>query len=269
VILERIIEAKRLELARNKSEVPVGALKGLELFAAARRSLRKALSGGGRKVIAEIKYASPSQGSFHCLIPPAVLARRYQHSGARAVSVLTEHKWFAGSLRALSAARRAVEVPVLRKDFIFDSYQLWEARAFGADAVLLIASLLEPAQLRDLLDLARELELDTLVEVHNERELDKALECGASIVGINNRDLQSFEVDLATTLRLLPLIPPGVVKVSESGIKSAADIERLEAAGADAFLVGELLIRSGDPGLKLAELIGSGASHPGRDEEGA
>jgi indole-3-glycerol phosphate synthase len=173
--------------------------------------------------------------------------------------VLTEQRYFQGDLEYLAAIRNAVGVPLLRKDFLFDPYQLHEARAFGADAVLLIAAILEEALLRELLQAAGDLQLSTLVEVHDRPELERALESGARLLGINNRDLRTFHTNLATTEELAPRVPMDALAVTESGIETGADIERLEHAGVRAFLIGETLMRAPDPGVKLAELLASGA----------
>ena len=206
------------------------------------------------RLIAEVKRASPSRGVFAESFDPAAQARAYAAHGAAAVSVLTDEKFFQGSLEHLRAVRAQVELPLLRKDFTVDEYQLWEARAAGADAVLLIVSILGPAELRELLLAAKGLGLGALVEVHTRQELEQALGAGAPIVGLNNRDLRTFETRIETTLELLPLIPPGPVVVSESGFTTAADVRRVVAAGAHAVLVGEALMRAPDVGAKVREL---------------
>jgi indole-3-glycerol phosphate synthase len=187
-------------------------------------------------------------------LDPLALATLYAEHGADAISVLTEEKYFQGSLQALEAIRGAVSVPLLRKDFTIDEYQLWEARAAGADAVLLIVSILEPGLLRDLLQAAKGLGLAALVECHTAPELERALEAGAGLLGLNNRDLKSFTTRLETTLELLPLIPPGPIVVSESGFFTAADVRRVVAAGAHAVLVGEGLVTAADVPAKIREL---------------
>ncbi len=206
------------------------------------------------RVIAEIKRASPSKGLIRSGLDPVTQAVSYARAGAAALSVLTDRKYFQGSLEDLVAVRGVVDVPILRKEFVVDDYQLWETRAAGADAVLLIVAALEPEALRDLFHAAKGVGLATLVEAHTERELDEALALGAQVVGINNRDLQTLTTSLAPSLALLPRIPPGTVAVSESGISSRADVEQVARAGAHAVLVGEALVRADDVSAKLREL---------------
>jgi indole-3-glycerol phosphate synthase len=200
--------------------------------------------------------SSPSRGIICADFDPLRVARSYAANGAVAISVLTEERYFQGSLEHLAAIRTAVSLPLLRKDFLFDPYQLHEARAFGADAVLLITAILDDVLLRDLLQLAGELQLSALVEIHDRPELDRALESGALLLGINNRDLRTFHIDLATTEELAPRVPPDALVVTESGIETAADMARLDRAGVRAFLIGETLMRAPDPGAKLADLLG-------------
>jgi indole-3-glycerol phosphate synthase len=215
----------------------------------------ESLKGGSRRIIAEVKRASPSQGIIREEFEPANLAKDFAAHGAAALSVLTEGRFFHGSLQDLERVRNEVTLPLLRKDFTLDSYQLLEARGFGADAVLLIAALLEPLLLKELLEEARSLSLDVLVEVHTEPELERALGAGAPLIGINNRDLRTFEVRLETTERLIPLMPKGVMVASESGIHSAEQIRKFEKLGIHVFLVGEVLMRAPRPGEKLRELL--------------
>jgi len=255
MFLDEIMDHVRAELEKRRRETPVYMLQERRLFQAGRRDFAASLQGNRRHIIAEVKRASPSKGLIRSDFDPVEIARRYADNGASALSVLTEERFFQGSLVALEQIRGAVSVPLLRKDFIVDRYQLFEARGFGADAVLLIAAALSPAQLEDLRQEARALELDVLVEVHTGEELERALAAGARIIGINNRDLRTFAVDLATTERLLPAVPPGVVVVCESGIESAAQIDSFEKLGVRAFLVGETLMRAADPGAKLRELL--------------
>ncbi len=256
MILDDIVRDKRQELERVKATTSVTALQRDALFGAARRDFRAALERP-RAIIAEVKKASPSKGVICADFDPVRIAVAYATNGAAAVSVLTEERYFQGKLEYLAAIRNAVAVPLLRKDFIFDPYQVYEARAFGADAVLLIVAILSDTLLRDLLQLAAALELSALVEVHDRTELERAVHCGAQMLGINNRDLRTFHTTLATTEQLLAYVPPRTIVVSESGIDSVADIERLERAGVRAFLVGEACMRAADPGAKLAELLGT------------
>jgi indole-3-glycerol phosphate synthase len=210
--------------------------------------------GGNPRLIAEVKKASPSRGVLSSGLDPVALATTYATHGAHAISVLTDEKYFRGSLDDLRRVRAAVDAPLLRKDFTIDDYQLWESRAAGADAVLLIVSILEPARLAELLAAAKGLGLAALVECHTAAELDQALAVGSRIVGINNRDLATFETHITTTLELLPLIPPGPIVVSESGFFTAAEVRRVVSAGAHAILVGESLVRAPDIPAKLREL---------------
>ncbi|PKN16179.1 MAG: indole-3-glycerol phosphate synthase TrpC, partial [Deltaproteobacteria bacterium HGW-Deltaproteobacteria-23] len=207
-------------------------------------------------IIAEVKKGSPSKGVIRKDFDPLDIASIYQENGATCLSVLTDEHFFLGHLRYLALIREQVALPLLRKDFIFDEYQIFEAAACGADAVLLIAAMLEPTQLADLLGVARELYLDVLLEVHEQRELEMALATDCGLIGINNRSLHTFVTDLATTERLAPLVPSDRLIVAESGIVSRSDVERLHAAGAKAFLVGESLMREEDVGAKLTELLG-------------
>ncbi len=219
-------------------------------------------SPGTVRLIAEVKKASPSRGVLSSGLDPVALATTYAAHGAHAISVLTDEKYFQGSLDDLRRVRAAVDVPLLRKDFTIDEYQLWESRAAGADAVLLIVSILEPSRLADLLAAAKGLGLAALVECHTAAELDQALDVGSRIVGINNRDLATFETRITTTLELLPLIPPGPIVVSESGFFTAADVRQVVTAGAHAILVGEGLVRAPNVPAKLRELTLPG-SHAG------
>lgn len=254
-VLERMVVSKRLELARRKRLRPLAALQAMPRPAL--RDFAGALRRSGISVIAEIKRRSPSKGALRADLDAADLARRYERGGAAALSVLTDEEFFGGSDEDLRSARAAVGLPVLRKDFTIDAYQVYEARAIGADALLLIVRILEDGLLRELCALAGELGLAALVEVHDERELERAVAAGAPIIGVNSRDLGTFEVRLETALRLGPLLPEGSVAVAESGIRSRSDVERLEAAGYDAILVGESLVVSGEPEAKLGELLGA------------
>lgn len=254
-VLRRILAHKREEVAARRREAPLADLRATAGDAPPPRNFAAAITGDDVAIIAEIKRASPSEGAIReGELDPAAIARQYDGAGAAALSVLTDERFFGGRLEHLTAARDASSVPVLRKDFVIDEYQLFEARAAGADAVLLIVAALPPALLRDLLELARELGMRALVESHDEAELESALESGARILGVNNRDLRTFEVDLGVTGRLAEMIPPDRLLVAESGVHTREDIERLAAAGADAALVGTALMRAPDPGEALRAL---------------
>lgn len=246
-VLERILEKKREELEARKRR----GLFFRPFWEAPRRDLARALKEARPAVIAEIKRASPSKGLLCPDFDPRRLARAYRRGGAAALSVITDEPFFQGSLEYLAAVRAEVDLPLLRKDFLLDPVQLEEARAFGADAVLLIVAALPPEELRELLLYARRLELSALVEVHDEEELETALSAGAQIIGINNRNLRTFEVSVETTLRLLPRIPPGRVVVSESGLSDPETLKLLARAGATAFLIGEALVTAPDPETRL------------------
>jgi indole-3-glycerol phosphate synthase len=222
---------------------------------AGRRDFRRALATEAPAIIAEIKKASPSKGLLAQDFDAARLAREYESGGAAALSVLTDGAFFHGSLADLSAARGVCGLPVLRKDFTLHESHVLEAAAGGADAILLIAAILEAGEIRGLAEMAGRYEMAALVEVHDERELAKAIDAGAEIIGVNNRDLTTFDVTLETSLRVAPRIPAGVLKVSESGIRSARDIERLREAGYQAFLVGEHLVKSANPAEALRALL--------------
>jgi len=255
-ILERIFAAKRAELEAERAALPVEAMREAAGRAPAPRDFLAALRSRRHAIIAEIKRASPSKGDILPGLDPAAVAREYAASGAAAISVLTD-RHFKGSLEDLRAVRVAVDLPLLRKDFIFDPYQIHQARAAGADCILLIAAMLNEADLAALYAAARELGLQALVEVHNEDELRAADRAGAEIVGINNRDLHTFATDIAVTERLLKGYRGTSLVVSESGIDTSQDIRRLDLAGARAFLIGESLLRDGDPRRKLEALCGS------------
>ena len=256
-ILNEIVAAKRREVQRLKTETPIAALQDRIAAQPPPLNLAGALWGDEVRVIAEIKKASPSKGILRHDFDPAALARIYADNGAAAISVLTNADHFQGSiahLEAAAAAAHETRVPTLRKEFIFDPYQIHEARAFGADAILLIAAILDTAQLKDLMAQAREFWMQCLVEVHNEDELAAALNADAEIIGINNRDLRTFKTDLAVTERLASKIPFGKVIVSESGISDRQHLRRVKAAGANAALIGESLITAPDIAAKLKEL---------------
>lgn len=260
-ILQKIFAHKRTEVAAARTAASLAEIKarigdredqprGFE------RALRSAAQSGWTPIIAEVKKGSPSKGVIRPDFNPLDIAEIYQNNGATCLSVLTDEHFFLGHLRYLALIREQVGLPLLRKDFIFDEYQIYEAAAGGADAILLIAAMLDQSQLVDLLGKARELYLDVLLEVHDERELTMALATDCKLIGINNRSLHTFVTDLATTERLAKSIPSDRLIVAESGINSRADIERLQSAGAKAFLVGESLMREEDIGAKLSELLG-------------
>jgi indole-3-glycerol phosphate synthase len=252
-ILARIVARKKEELSEFRTDSAelrqVAAHKALT-----RREFARAIRFVKPAVIAEIKKASPSRGLLAADFDPAGLARQYENGGAAALSVLTDRDFFQGSLADLGTARAACALPVLRKDFTISEYHVIEAAAAGADAILLIAAILDIEQLRDFRQIAAEYRMAAIVEAHNQAELDKALGSGAEIVGINNRDLHTFEVNLETSIRLAPGIPPGVLRISESGIFSGIDVCRLLKARFDAFLVGEHLVKSGNAAEALREL---------------
>jgi indole-3-glycerol phosphate synthase len=259
-ILDEILAHKRDEVAAAKRrEAPAALRARAEACREAPRGFRAALASGPRpRVVAELKRRSPSRGEIRPDFDPIGCAKAYADAGAAAISVLTDNKYFGGELSLLEAVRREVALPLLRKDFLVDAYQVDEARVAGADAVLLIARALDVAQLRALRERAAALGLDALVEVHDEAEIDAALAAGADLVGINNRDLATFKTDLGTTERLAKrLVAVGVVVVGESGIFTVDDVRRLEAAGVHAVLVGEALMREPDVGRALARLRGA------------
>jgi indole-3-glycerol phosphate synthase len=258
-ILDRIVAVKREEIAAARA---VRSEASLRADAQARsdvrgfeRALRARLAAGAAAVIAEVKKASPSKGVLREHFVPAEIAASYERGGAACLSVLTDERFFQGSAAYLQAARAACGLPVLRKDFIVDAYQVVEARAMGADCILLIVACLDDAQLADLEAQAMALGMDVLVEVHDGAELDRALRLRTPLLGINNRNLRTFEVSLDTTLGLLPRVPDGRLLVTESGILAAGDVQRMRAAGVHAFLVGEAFMRAPDPGVALADLF--------------
>jgi indole-3-glycerol phosphate synthase len=253
-ILDDIFAAKRAEVRAQRAAVPPAAIAAAAVRAPAPRPFLAALRAHRPAIIAEVKRASPSKGDILPGLDPATVARNYAAAGAAAISVLTD-RHFKGSLDDLRAVRAAVDLPLLRKDFIFDPYQLYEARAAGADCVLLIAAMLKEGELRSLAALAHELNLAALIEVHDEAEFTLARKVDAELIGINNRDLHTFKTDLATTENLLRGYDGEALIVAESGIETPADIGRLEAAGARAFLIGESLLRSGRPQAALATLV--------------
>jgi indole-3-glycerol phosphate synthase len=250
-ILAQIVEHKKAELVRRVG----GIARAAEDSVAHRRDFFSALTSRQPAIIAEVKKASPSAGVLREDFDPVSLAQAYQQGGATALSVLTDEKHFKGSLADMESARAAVTLPVLRKDFTIDSYHVHQAAAHGADAILLIAAILTERQMREFRELAESYRMAALVEVHDEDELNPAVASGARIIGVNNRNLHTFKVDLTVSLRLAAKIPDGIVKVTESGIHSASDLQRLRRAGYQAFLVGEHLIKSGDAEGALRALL--------------
>jgi indole-3-glycerol phosphate synthase len=263
-ILDRIVAARRESIAHRKRVLPEVALKiAVEKKVLPPRDFAAALSRDGINVIAELKKASPSRGVLRQEYAPAVLAEALEHAGAAALSVLTEEDFFSGSLADLKEASRVTKIPILRKDFIVDSWQVWETRASGADAFLLIAAILSDAPLRELLELGRSLQMEPLVEVHTREELDRVVAAGARIIGVNNRDLRDFQVHLETSLTLVEAIPEDCIAVSESGLRSHDDLSRLRRAGFDAFLIGERLMADPDPAASMRVLIGPSGNQTG------
>jgi indole-3-glycerol phosphate synthase len=255
-ILDEILAHKREEVASRRRAVPLTVLRVRPLYDVARRPFRDALARVvAPAVIAELKAASPSRGPIRADYAPVPLARGYAAGGAQALSVLTDEHYFCGSLAHLEAVREAVTLPCLRKDFLVDPYQVEEARAAGADAVLVIAAAVQGSLGADLLAAADAAGLDALVEVHDEAELGWAVSAGATLIGVNNRSLATFTVRLETAEQLLPLLPKGVLGVAESGLRSAADLGRMVAAGAQAVLIGEAFMAAPDPGAALATLL--------------
>ena len=254
--LENVVERTEADLARRKRTTPAADLEARLGPASRGRPFSEALIDEGISLIAEMKRASPSRGPIRPGASVAEIVAAYQAAGARAVSVLTEPAHFGGSLDDLAEAREACDLPLLRKDFLIDPYQVLEARAAGADAVLLIVAALGRERLTQLMGTASELGMDTLVEVHDEDEVELAVETGAELIGINNRDLHSLEVDLGTTFRLMADVPAGTVVVAESGITERGHVSDLEDAGVDAILVGEALMRADDPSHVVRELLG-------------
>ena len=254
-ILTTIAAHVRGVVERRRRETPSSALRDRALYGAPTRGFAHALTGARRHIVAEVKKASPSKGLIRSDFNPIAIAKDYAAGGASAISVLTEERFFQGDLQYLEQIHGAVTVPLLRKDFILDPYQIDEAKSYGADAVLFIAAMLEPNVMREMREQAGELKMDALVEVHTEQELAAAIEAGAQLIGINNRDLNTFKVSLGTTERLAPLVPQNTPAVCESGIDSLAQIRHVEKLGIHAFLIGEALMRASQPGQKLRELL--------------
>jgi len=258
MILEQIVADSLGELEARKGSFPLEELKKRALQQTPPLDFASALRGDGIRLITEVKKASPSKGVIRHNFNPVEIAQTYADNGASAISVLTETKYFQGSLNYLRDIGKALgnkRLPLLRKDFICDPYQIYESRAYGADGILLIVAILKPEKLEKLLQLSQQLGMDCLVEVHNEAELEIALKSGARIIGINNRDLSTFNVDLATTERLRPLIPPDRIAVSESGIRNRSDMEKMRQLEVDAVLIGESLMSAPDIATKMKELL--------------
>jgi indole-3-glycerol phosphate synthase len=261
-VLDEIIDGVREDLAVREARTPLDELKSRVQRVAPAYDVFAALRAGlGVKVIAEVKRSSPSKGALAMIADPAGLAADYAAGGASVISVLTERRRFGGSLQDLAAVRAAVDIPVLRKDFTVSSYQLWEARAYGADAVLLIVAALDQPALVALRERAESLGMTALVEAHDESEIERAVDAGARIIGVNARNLKTLEVDRETFSRLAPHIPSGIVKVAESGVRGPHDVLDYASAGADAVLVGESLVTGDRPREAVADLIAAGA-HP-------
>jgi Indole-3-glycerol phosphate synthase len=260
-VLDEILEGVRADLAERQRETSLETLKELAAAAAKPRDALGALRGDGVSVIAEVKRSSPSKGALAAIADPSALARDYEAGGAKVISVLTERRLFGGSLADLAEVRANVDVAVLRKDFIVTSYQLWEARAYGADLALLIVAALDQDALVSLVERAESIGLTPLVEVHTEDEVARAVDAGARLIGVNARDLKTLKVDRAVFSRLAPLIPKEIVKVAESGVRGPHDLLSYAASGADAVLVGESLVTGRDPRAAVADLVAAGA-HP-------
>src|SRR5712691_3115318 len=259
-VLDRILEARRAEVDHRKRVLPETALKyGVEA-ATPLRNFSAALCRDTLNVLAELKPASPSRGVLRDPFDPVALAQSLETAGASALSVLTESEFFRSSLKNLRDARKSIRLPVLRKDFIFDPWQVWETRANDADSFLLIVAILNDVQLRDLLELGRGLGMERLVEVHTAAELDRALAAGAKIIGVNNRDLKTLEVRMDTSYELVEAIPNECIAVSESGLRTTDDLKKLREAGFDAFLIGDQLMQSPDPAAALRLLLRTGAA---------
>jgi indole-3-glycerol phosphate synthase len=260
-VLDDILVGVREDLAARQAAIPLEALKERAQAQPTARDALAALRQPGIAVIAEVKRQSPSKGPLAAIDDPAALAAQYEAGGARVISVLTEQRRFGGSLADLDAVRARVDVPVLRKDFVVTSYQVWEARAHGADLVLLIVAALEQEALVSLVERTESLGMTALVEVHDELEAERALLAGAKVVGVNARDLRTLEIDRSTFAKVAPVLPASVVKVAESGVRGPHDLLAYAHDGADAVLVGEGVVVGGDPRSAVAELVAAGA-HP-------
>jgi len=258
MILDEIIQNKAAEIKESKNSLPLELIIEQLKDAFPPRNFFDAINPNGElKIISEVKHASPSKGVLREDFDPVEIAKSYNMGGASAISVLTDEKYFRGSLSFLKNIRAEVDIPLLRKDFIVDPYQVYEARLFGADAILLIVAALDQLNLKKLLELAHSLHMNAIVEVHDEHELDRALDADARIIGINNRDLRTFDVDLNVSIKLSKKVPEDKIVIAESGISSIEDIDRLRAQGVHVFLIGETFIKAPNPGQKLKELIES------------
>lgn len=260
-VLDSILDGVRADVAAREALVSLDEVKAAAEVAPPPRDVLSALRAPGIAVIAEVKRASPSRGQLADIADPAELARAYQSGGARAISVLTEERRFNGSLADLDAVRAAVGIPVLRKDFIVRPYQIHEACAHGADMLLLIVAALDQSALVSMLDRTESLGMTALVEVHTEEEADRALQAGAKVIGVNARDLKTLDVDRDCFARIAPGLPSDIIRIAESGVRGPADLLAYAGAGADAVLVGEGLVTSGDPRTAVADLVTAGA-HP-------
>ncbi len=256
MILEKIVEVKKKEVAILRGSTTFDSMLKAALDTSRPRDFKAAIAGADCSIIAEVKRSSPSKGRIRDDFDHVAIATLYEASGAVAISVLTDEQFFEGKKEYLSDIKKTVSLPVLRKDFIIDPYQICEARIIGADAILLIAGILEDPKLQEMIEMARSLTMEPLVEVHSRDELERALAAGAQIIGINNRNLKTFVTDLKTSLELAPLIPDGRIVVSESGIETRGDIEMLVNNDIHTFLIGETLMRASDMGCKLRELQG-------------
>ena len=260
-VLDEILDGVRADLAERQQRVSLNQLKEMAARAPSPRDGIATLKADGVSVIAEVKRASPSKGAMAEIADPAALAAAYESGGARVISVLTEKRRFNGTLEDLAAVRKAVNVPLLRKDFVVSSYQLWEARAYGADLVLLIVAALEQSALVSLVERAESIGLVPLVEIHAGAELERAVDAGAQVIGVNARDLPTLRLDRRSVTGMLPRIPEGIVKIAESGVRGPHDLLAYAAAGADAVLVGESLVTGRDPRAAVADLV-TAANHP-------
>ena len=260
-VLDSILEGVRADVAAREARIGLSEIKAAAAAAPPPRNVMSALREPGIGVIAEVKRASPSAGSLAPITDPAKLARAYEDGGARIISVLTEERRFQGSLDDLDAVRAAVSIPLLRKDFVVGPYQIHEARAHGADMLLLIVAALDQSALASMLDRTESLGMTALVEVHDEDEADRALKAGAKVIGVNARDLKTLKVDRDCFARIAPGLPSKVIRIAESGVRGPADLLAYAGAGADAVLVGEGLVKSGDPRAAVADLVTAG-THP-------